>query len=270
MPQRWCPSVAASDRISLRRLLDHTAGLPDYGGLPAYHAAVREHPSRPWSFERFAAETFDRGLAFEPGTGWAYSNPGYMLLKRIAEAVGEASFARLVADRVARPLGLGRTFVAESAADLANLAPAPSRAVTPDGAARDVRACYHPGWVSHGVVASTPSDVARFLDALFGGRVVSGASLAEMTALVPVPADAREPRAGWGRPGYGLGLMGDAESPWGRLWSHNGGGPGYLASAFHAPDLGATVCAMGALEGALDPEVLVRAALDRVAGAGRA
>jgi D-alanyl-D-alanine carboxypeptidase len=67
-----------------------------------------------------------------------------------------------------------------------------------------------------------------------------------MTTLVLVPEGAG-PR--WRKPGYGLGLMGDPESPWGPLWGHNGGGPGYRASAFHASDLGLSVCAMRAFEG---------------------
>jgi len=175
---------------------------------------VRALPSLPWSFERFVAETLGKGLSFEPGSGWAYSNPGYMLLKHVAERAGGCSFAALVAERIARPLSLARTFVPESVRDLAVLTPAPSRALAQDGAARDVRDVYHPGWVSHGVVASTPSEISRFFAALFGGRLVSAASLRELTTLVPVP----NAPAHWVRPGYGLGIMGDADSRWGMLW----------------------------------------------------
>jgi D-alanyl-D-alanine carboxypeptidase len=51
-----------------------------------------------------------------------------------------------------------------------------------------------------------------------------------------------------GQPSYGLGLMADSASPWGLLVGHNGGGPCYSASAFHAVDLGgASVCVMAAL-----------------------
>jgi len=82
---RWFPRISHSTKISLRQLLNHTAGIPDYGGLRVYHEAVRSAPSAPWTFERFAAETFEKGLRFEPGTGWAYSNPAYMLLRRIIE-----------------------------------------------------------------------------------------------------------------------------------------------------------------------------------------
>jgi len=259
---RWFSSVPGSDRISLRQLLNHTAGIPDYGALASYHEAVRASPASAWSFERFAAETFDKGLQFEPGSSWAYSNPGYMLLRRIAEASAGTSWALMIRDRIARPLGLHRTFVAESLEDLAQLAPATSRALAPDAAPRDVREHYHPGWVSHGVVASTPSEIARFFDALFGGALLSPQSRQDMTTLVPI-GPVGEAAARWRRPSYGLGIMGDPESDFGPLWGHNGGGPGYTTSALHAPDLrGITVCAMCAFEGEIDAERIVFTVLD--------
>jgi D-alanyl-D-alanine carboxypeptidase len=183
---RWFPRIDRSDRISLGQLLNHTAGIPDYGWLDAYNDAVRTAPSSPWSFERFAAETFEKGLRFDPGSSWAYSNPGYMLLKRIAEDVAGSSYGAMIRERIARPLGLLRTFVPESVSDLSTLAPAASRGLASDGATRDVRDHYHPGWVSHGVVASTPSDIARFWDAVFCGGLLSAQSLDEMTTLVPI------------------------------------------------------------------------------------
>jgi D-alanyl-D-alanine carboxypeptidase len=269
---RWFPRITESDRISLRQLLNHTAGVPDYGGLRPYHDEVRASPSTPWSFERFAAETFEKGLRFAPGTSWAYSNPGYMLLKRIVEEVSGTPYATLIADRIAGPLELRRTFVPESLDDLATLAPASSRSLALDGTPRDVRDHYHPGWVSHGVVASTPSEITRFFDALFCRGLVSTQSLQEMTKLVRVPVGpvarpaATEPPFRRGKPSYGFGIMGDPESPWGRVWGHNGGGPGYRTSAFHAPDLGGvSVCAMCALdEDTAEP--LVFAVFDAVRG----
>src|SRR6267143_3204666 len=245
---RWFPQIDKSEQISLRQLLNHTAGLPDYGPLPQYHEAVRTSPSTSWSFEKFAAETFEKGLCFAPGTGWAYSNPGYMLLKQIAGEVAGTSFATLVAKRIAEPLKLHRLFVPETVEDLSSLATAPSRALSFDGTLRDVREHYHPGWVSHGVVAAPPSEIARFFDALFHQRLISAESLDEMTELIPVPVSPPLPDRSR-KPSYGLGLMGDPESPWGLAWGHNGGGPGYNASAFHAPGLGGvSVCAMGEIE----------------------
>jgi D-alanyl-D-alanine carboxypeptidase len=270
---RWFPDIDRAERISVRRLLNHTAGIPDYGRIAAYHDSVRSSPSVPWSFERFAAETFEQGLWFEPGQSWEYSNPGYMLVKRIAETVAGASFRSLVFELITQPLGLRRTFVAESIEDLAALAPGPSSLLAVDSSPRDVRACYHPGWVSHGVVASTPSEVVRFLDALFRGQLLSARSLGEMTALVVIreelcAAPSELPRR-WGRPSYGLGLVADPASPWGLILGHGGGGPCYHSSAFHAPDLGgASVCVMGAIEQGFDPEAVVLGLLDQLA-AGR-
>jgi D-alanyl-D-alanine carboxypeptidase len=269
---RWFPHMDRADRISLRHLLNHTAGIPDYGGLRAYHEHLRSSPSTPWSFERFAAETFDKGLLFEPGEGWAYSNPGYMLLKRIAEQVTGVSYRALIEERIAQPLRLRRTFVAEWVDDLAGLAPGTSRQLSSDGSPRDVREHYHPGWVSHGVVASIASEVVRFLDALFGGKLLSRDSLHQMMELVVVPTDPSDdsldsdPQSRRVEPSYGLGIMGDPASPWGLVVGHNGGGPCYSASAFHAFELGgASVCAMGGSEEDFNAEALVFDVLDLLA-----
>jgi D-alanyl-D-alanine carboxypeptidase len=261
---RWFPEVPSAERISLRQLLQHSAGLPDYGGLRAYHEAVRATPTRPWSFERFAAETFEKGLRFEPGSGFAYSNPGYMLLRSIAEQVGGDGFAALIQRHIAEPLGLLRTRVAESLEDLASLEPAMSTQLSEAGEWRDVRRVYHPGWVSHGVVTSTPSELTRFLRAVFRGALITRDSLAQMTRTVPVPEAPPE----WREPAYGLGLMGDRRSRWGPVWGHGGGGPGTVTAVFHAPGLaggeGVTVCAMCAIEEDHLAERMVFAALDRL------
>jgi D-alanyl-D-alanine carboxypeptidase len=266
---RWYPDIDRASSISLRQLLNHTGGIPDYGGLAAYHENVRAKPSEPWSFNRFAAETFGRGLLFEPGHGWAYSNSGYMLVKCIVEDVTGDSYRTLIAERIARPLGLLRTFVAESIDDLATLAPGTSSLLAPDAASRDVRKHYHPGWVSHGVVASTSSDLVRFLNRLVRCRFLSQDSLDQMLALVAVSLDSGGTASDDQgplrpvQPGYGLGVMGDPASPWGLTVGHNGGGPCYSASAFHAFGLnGLSVCAMGAIESGFSAERVVAGVFD--------
>jgi D-alanyl-D-alanine carboxypeptidase len=265
---RWYPQIDRAQNISLRQLLNHTAGIPDYGGIAAYHETVRSSPGQPWSFDRFAAETFDKGLLFEPGQGWAYSNPGYMLVKRILEQVAGDSYRTLIAERIAGPLQLGRTFVAESIEDLATLAPGASTLLASDGTSCDIRNHYHPGWVSHGVVASTASDLVRFLNAIIRGGFLSHDSLGQMLALISVSLDstgtASEDRPLRPvRPGYGLGVMGDPASPWGLIVGHNGGGPCYSASAFHAFGLnGLSVCAMGAIERGFSAERNVAGVFD--------
>ncbi len=229
---RWAPDLPGAADITLRHLLGHTAGIRDYGGLEGYHRAVRKDPGSPWSADRFLGPTRREGLLFAPGSGWSYSNPGYLLVRRIAEEASGESFAQAVHARIAQPLGLERTRVVTAIADLADLAPAVSAAV----GGRDVPGCYHPGWVSHGVMASTARETARFVHSVLGGELLAPSSLEAMTELVPVPLDrVAEDRPLAGRPGYGLGVMGSPSSPVGVVWGHNGGGPGYTASVFHAP-----------------------------------
>nr|WP_277875224.1 serine hydrolase domain-containing protein [Anabaena sphaerica] len=267
----WFPKIGQADCITLRQLLNHTAGIPDYGSLRAYHDAVRSFPSIPWTFEQFAAVTFDQGLCFAPGTSWAYSNPGYLLLKRIIEAVTGSSYRDLIFDRIIRPLGLRQTFVPESVEELSSLTPATSCALALDGTPRDVRHYYHPGWVSHGVIASTPSEIVLFLNSLFSNLLLPQHCVEEMARLVPVALPTIEglatpkPTQPWVRPSYGLGLMGDPASAWGLMLGHNGGGPGYSASAFHFPELGGvSICAMCAMEEGLKAEDIVFAVLYQV------
>ena len=269
---RWFPRIDRAERISIRQLLNHTAGIPDYGDIRAYHDSGRSSSSIPWSFARFASETFEKGLRFEPGQGWAYSNPGYMLVKQIVEEVTGMTYRALLSERIVQPFALSRTFVPESIDDLGSLAPGTSSVLAPDGSPRDVRMHYHPGWVSHGVVASTTSDIVRFFDLLFHGQFLLEHSLDQMKQLVAVPVassrtySAKDSPSRWGKPSYGLGLMGDPVSPWGLLLGHNGGGPCYTASAFHAVDLrGASVCVMGAIEENFNAESVVFGILDRLA-----
>src|SRR5690606_20465013 len=126
-------------------------------------------------------------------------------------------------------------------------------------------------WVSHGVVASTATDIARFADALFSGSLLSEPMLERMLELQPVLPASEERSTAYdsplrpGVPSYGLGVMGDPSSPWGLIVGHNGGGPCYSASMFHAVDLdGVTVCAMGAIERGFNPEELAARVLDHL------
>jgi D-alanyl-D-alanine carboxypeptidase len=67
-----------------RAVLQHRAGLPDYGGLQAYHLAVARG-DEPWSDAELLARLPPDHLLFAPETSWAYSNIGYLLIRRAIE-----------------------------------------------------------------------------------------------------------------------------------------------------------------------------------------
>src|SRR5687767_15976349 len=100
------PDVAAD--VTIRQMLNHTAGLRDWGGLAAIegwprtsrvhtHAHVLDFVSR------------QRMLNFEPGTRWSYSNTGYNLAAILVGRVSGMSFADFTKARIFQPLGMNDT-----------------------------------------------------------------------------------------------------------------------------------------------------------------
>lgn len=201
--ETWVPRAR---EISVRQLLTHTSGLSDYFSVPDYHSAVAACGT-PWSDRQYADVTLTQPLQFDPGKGWAYSNPGFWLLKRICELESGLNFASLVEERISKRLGLPSLKVA-------------------DGIFSDHLQSYQAGWVWHGLVCGTAEDTARFMASQLTPPLA--------TSMVPVPnAGPTYPDAA-----YGYGVMGNLS---GTNFGHNGSGPGFSTSCFHFPGSGITI-----------------------------
>jgi D-alanyl-D-alanine carboxypeptidase len=135
--------------------------------------------------------------------------------------------------RVFAPLGLHRTFVAETLVDNEVLTPGYSAFLTSGALREDIAPRYHPGWVAHGVVISTAPEIALLIEALVTGKLLGKALLVEMLEPVLVPHE----HSLFRQPAYGLGVMLDPASPHGLVVGHGGGGPGYSTGAIHLPDI---------------------------------
>ena len=225
--QHYWPDFPVATPITLRQILSHTSGLPDYGGLPAYNAAVRATPDEPWSAEAFLAIARTRGLLFDPGQGWSYSNIGYLALKLLLENVTGQTLQVVLNQLIFAPLALTQTFVASTLEDVAGLMPGYTS--TLGDTVQNMAQRYHPGWVSHGVVVSTASELATMMDALLTGQILDPLLVEQMAQ--PVHSLGSHPPLT--NVGCGLGLFMDIDSPYGRVAGHNGGGPGYSIAAFH-------------------------------------
>ena len=234
LPGTGCPAA-----VTVRRLLNHTSGVPSYTDFPDYADAVSAAPGAPWSLDAVLERRRELPADFAPGEGWHYSNTGYALLHRLIETVAGRSFAEVLREEIAGPLGLGDTFAATEPGggpDGRALTPGYDRALLGVDAPRDIVPLYHPLWCLTGLVASTTADVARFYAALFAGELLQPSSLAAMREGVPCgPESATSPDTFFRRPAYGLGLMVDEGWAHGGFRGHGGDGPGFNAFAMHVP-----------------------------------
>jgi D-alanyl-D-alanine carboxypeptidase len=230
--------------FTLRQLLQHRAGVPNYGGLASYQEAVR-CSEKPWEVAELLDRVAANRLDFESGQGWRYSNVGYLYVRQLIEkAVGQdigPALRYLLFDG----LGLESVRLATGAEDLANTA-------------WGNRAGYDPGWVYHGLLIGTPADAARFLHGLMSGDVLPPELLTEMTTRHAI-GDRSLPGRPWETIGYGLGLMIGRMASAGIAIGHSGAGPESVSAVYHFGDRPSpcTIAAFasGDEEGAAEKEV---------------
>src|SRR4030095_15657296 len=155
-------------------LLTHTSGIPNFTNFPEYK---KLQPFATTS-EQLVAHFRDKPLDFEPGEKWQYSNSGYLLLSHLSEKINGDSYEKFVRENLFTPLGMK-----DSGYD-SNTAVIPHRAAgympTPAG---PVNAGYvHMSTPqAAGALYSTTEDLLRWEQGLFGGKLLSPASLAKMT-----------------------------------------------------------------------------------------
>jgi D-alanyl-D-alanine carboxypeptidase len=205
---------------TLRHLLQHRAGVPDYGTLKSYQDAVAKNDT-PWSRERLLQAANADQLLFQPGTGWAYSNIGYMFVADAIVAVTGLSLAKSLERLVLAPLSATSARLATEVADFQTVFWPEART-------------YDPRWVYHGCLIGTPFDAARILHALVSGQMLRSKTLEVMTERHELGgALSKRP---WTLCGYGLGLMSGEMAGIGRAVGHSGVGPACVNAVYHFPD----------------------------------
>lgn len=237
----WFDALPNRGSINTDHLLHHTSGLPDHVHLPEFQRAWGELATSEGDFdpERLAAFVVSEAPLFEAGTGWAYTDTGYVLLGLVIEHVTGQAWHEAVRTRLLDPLNLGGTIPSDRP-DLPGLAVGyvapgnpfglPARTADAEG-----RLLWNPAVeAAGGGFASTSADLARWGHLLFGGEAMEGPYLDRMLDGVPVGPDA---------PGilYGAGVAIYADTPRGPVWGHGGWVPGYVSSLRHYPDHGVTV-----------------------------
>ncbi|WP_257137918.1 serine hydrolase domain-containing protein [Streptomyces sp. b84] len=225
--ERYLPGVVRGHgndgrRITVRQLLQHTSGLPDF----LDHFDPRDIVMDPLA-HRDPLDLVNIALAhppeFAPGAGWSYSNTGYLLVGMIIERVTGNTYGEEIERRVIEPLGLSETSVPDD--DPTIPGPHPRGYVRPgdDAPLLDITAVNPSVGGAAGGMISSGSDVNRFLGALLGGELLHPAQLGEMMRTRPTGgSDGRR---------YGLGLESKPLPRGGRYWGHTGDFLGYETAA---------------------------------------
>jgi D-alanyl-D-alanine carboxypeptidase len=217
--ERWLPSVVPNRTITLRRLLNHTSGLPEYAGdaQVALPYAANTNPRQPWPPRTLV----DIALSKPPVTGFHYSNTNYVLAGMVISAVTGTSPAQEVQRRIIEPLGLRDTSYPTEDPSLAAM-----RGYFWVGSVliRDVTESNVQTFGAAGAMLSTLDDLAAFERALLTGRLFPAAQLAALKTTVPVPGG-----------GYGLGVI-SVQTPCGQAWHHNGAVLGFFSQWLTSDD----------------------------------
>jgi CubicO group peptidase (beta-lactamase class C family) len=224
LAKHWPSAPAAWNGITLFHLLTHSSGIANVTSDSDF-AQWKMHASTP---EQTIAHVHDKPLELKPGERMSYSNSNYVLLGLIVERLSGQSYADFMRDNVFKPLGMNDTGYDVSATIL------PRRA-----------AGYGPGFVNapytdmtvpHGAggLYSTTEDLLRWTQGLFGGRLLSAASLEKMTT--PFKGD------------YAFGVL--VTTAGGRkMISHAGGIEGFNTQLAYYPETEITVAVLANVNG---------------------
>jgi len=206
--------------ITVRQLLDHTNGLPNYLDDAFANGSV----TRKTTADEIISSMLSKPRDFASGADWNYTNTGYVVLGRIVESVSGLPLAQYESEHIFKAVGMDRTFVAPSQV-------------------KDVAAPFdgEPGdwswYYACGDVFSTAEDLARFDIALMQGRLLEAKTFAAMQRTVPFAT--LEPGM---RDGLGLfvTMVGDVSEV-----GHHGGEPGYRADNEMVPARGFAIAVVG-------------------------
>ena len=190
---RWLPDWPNARKITIRMLLNHTSGIPDFFRNPKFDLALNKDKKRTWTPAEVLAQFVRPGAVFPPGKGWSYSNTNYLLLGVVAAKVGGAPWEELVRRELIEPLGLDSTYV--QGVDQPPASPARAyriiagfRGPTPqartDGTDVVPFTSVATAAGSAGAIASTSGDLARWARTLYGGTLLGAATRREMLTFL--------------------------------------------------------------------------------------
>ncbi len=209
------------DAVTLRHMVLHTSGIPDYIDLLLEDGA--DIADRKTPADALEGLTKIEKLEFAAGTKWAYSNSNYFLLSQVVERTAKRTLSEFARERIFAPLGMASTHVHDDATQLV-----PRRALSFARTDRGEWRWEHSNWeqTGDGAVLTTAGDLLRWSRNFSTGVVGGDALLAAMAARGALD-DGAALR-------YGMGLM-HGELDGAATISHGGAWAAYRAELLRVP-----------------------------------
>ncbi|MEU4652268.1 serine hydrolase domain-containing protein [Nocardia fluminea] len=224
--ERYLPGVVHGpgidgNRITIRNLLQHSSGLPEYAaefGAPPKPGQVAGLTEQVRWGTTDTAEVIRNALTapadFEPDAQWAYSNTNYAVAGMVIEKITGNPVGAEITHRVIVPLGLRDTYY-PNPDEIDIRGPHPKGYTEIDGVRVDYTS-QNVSWAgAAGAMVASGADLNHFFTALLDGQLLPPAQLAEMKNVRPTGVDST-----WA---YGLGLARMTMSCGNELWGHTGG-----------------------------------------------
>ncbi len=222
----YIPELAVYEGITIKHLLTHTSGLPDYMELAEDHWDKTKIATNEDIIKLF--QVHHPEIAFEPNESWEYSNTGYLLLGTIIERVSGKTFEGYLKETIFDPLGMENTFVYRrryAPQVVGNYAQgyiyseSLQRKILPDEMGQNFYVVYLDGIVGDGMVNSNLYDLLKWDRALYENTLVN-AQEKEMIFSSYQTSDSTETD-------YGFGWMIEESDKYQSIVHHSGGWAGY-------------------------------------------
>lgn len=221
--------ISKAEFISVRMLLNHTSGIPEYNLVPLYVTHLLQNPEASFTPEDYLSYISGKALDFEPGSRYSYRNTNYVLLALMADAI-TGDHARYLEEVIFKPLALENTFYRGSNnylnyPELVNTYWDRYSNGIVENASKLQRNNVAALIGDDGIVA-TPEDAVKFLKGLMEGKLLQASTLDSMKVW------AKDKK---GNNAYGLGL--DYTMLGGKVaYGHSGGGIGAGCQLYYIPE----------------------------------
>jgi len=224
---KYIPELSNYPHITIRNLLNHTGGLPDYMEIMDSTFDKNKIATNKDIISTFAK--LKPQVLFEPETKWEYSNTGYAILASIIEKISGMTYGDYLVKAIFKPLKMTNTFVYRrryAPQKVANYAygyvysDSLKKYYLPDDLAKSKMVVWLDGIVGDGTVNSTVIDLLKWDRAMYTEKLISKESKNEIFTSSKLNDKSKTD--------YGFGWFVEDNGVYGNLVQHTGGWPGYM------------------------------------------